>query len=761
MPPHGFAQSLTAISLMPDPGTMVGLTQVYTPTYLKGMKIDANDPFKFDFMIYRGDENLTADQKQAEYPKLVKYFLAALAIPDTDQWVNLSPYEEERIVPDNFGLTEMGRDFLAQDYLLKQISSSLTHPDTDLGKKFWDEVYARAYDKFGTTEIPTDTFNKVWVTPDKAVIYEKDGAVMVLEQHLKVMLDKDYLATRMNNTGGQVAEENDAALISQQVMREVIIPAIEKEVNEGRSFAPVRQVYSGMLLATWYKMALKESILGKLYADQSKVKGVDQDPRTNQEIYTKYVEAFKKGVFNMIKEDVDRYSQEIIPRKYFSGGFNNKYIGVISKASYENARKALEIVKNVRSGESTLALDFDRAAIQLKNVQDVQSAQIKGASPFNQTAFITKVQDQGYGSNVKVSQSAIGMYRITGLNYGLTVKDILNDKNGLLELFLGLDDAVKLLGVEDNRREGGEGYVDVYLGPSNQFVINALRAEDWDVRMEDGKIVFTAFTGSFSHLAGQTDEDAVKEHIASRVGVQSSQITLNIEPGTGGKNTVKFTVDRSQKRSIAGRVLAVMLPVVLSLTGCKYSAQDTNMNRTVPDSFVKDTAKVIGTGGIEVTTATLDGASKVGGAKADVGRMQVEMGMDELKNVLQEKGVDRGVIDQLGAFDAENFKSTKPAMTFYSVIEVSSDKSWVTVEFMENGVMIQYKFDKNGRVDKASLNENGGIDMNAAHMDLQIKRDGNGVPLPVSQQNLENIRIDGLVPVLLDIKPVTGMALFN
>ena len=36
--------------------------------------------------------------------------------------INLSPYEKNRIVEDNFGKTEMGRDLLAQDYLLKQIT---------------------------------------------------------------------------------------------------------------------------------------------------------------------------------------------------------------------------------------------------------------------------------------------------------------------------------------------------------------------------------------------------------------------------------------------------------------------------------------------------------------------------------------------------------------------------------------------------------------------------------------------------------------
>ncbi len=52
---------------------------------------------------------------------------------------------------------------------------------------------------------------------------------------------------------------------------------------------------------------------------------------------------------------------------------------------------------------------------------------------------------------------------------------------------------------------------------------------------------------------------------------------------------------------------------------------------------------------------------------------------------------------------------------------------------------------------------NGGIDMNAAKLNMQIKRDGNGVPLPVNQQNIENIQIDGLVPQVLKITPVTSL----
>ena len=55
----------------------------------------------------------------------------------------------------------------------------------------------------------------------------------------------------------------------------------------------------------------------------------------------------------------------------------------------------------------------------------------------------------------------------------------------------------------------------------------------------------------------------------------------------------------------------------------------------------------------------------------------------------------------------------------------------------------------------------GGIDFAASNLDMQIKRDGAGVPLPVAQQDLDNIHIDGLVPVIVNIRPAAGLPLFN
>ena len=197
---------------LPAPGGMVQLSPAFSPAVLKGIKLDPKNTFRFHFFVDRGDTRLSQEELKNESSKLIKYFLASLAIPEKDLWVNLSPYEKDRIVPQEFGQTEMGRDLLAEDYILKQITASLIYPGSQLGKAFWKKVYARAQAKYGTTNVPINTFNKVWIVPEKAVVYENGGVAFVLENHLKVMLEQDYLSlqkhTGIESEKAQIKETN-------------------------------------------------------------------------------------------------------------------------------------------------------------------------------------------------------------------------------------------------------------------------------------------------------------------------------------------------------------------------------------------------------------------------------------------------------------------------------------------------------------------------------------------------------------------------
>ena len=254
------------------PGVMVHLSPEFNPPILKGIKVNPDNPFRFDFILDQGDSlpgrgNVHQDLR-VEANKLIKYFLASLTIPEKDLWVNLSPYEKNRIVPESFGRTQMGRDLLAEDYMLKQITASLIYPEAEIGRIFWKRIYEQAAKKFGTTNIPVNTFNKVWILPDKAVVYEnvKTKTAYVVESRLKVMLEKDYLSYKKHNeeTPFMAYHTPSTNELASNIIREIVIPELTKEVNEGRNFALLRQVYSSLILATWYKKKIKDSILEQI-----------------------------------------------------------------------------------------------------------------------------------------------------------------------------------------------------------------------------------------------------------------------------------------------------------------------------------------------------------------------------------------------------------------------------------------------------------------------------------------------------------------
>ncbi len=348
--------SSDAVFHLPVPGVMVRLSPEYNPPILKGIKVHTDNPFKFDFILDKGDSFTKQEQLKTDAIRLIKYFLASLTVPEKDLWVNLSPYEKDRIIPPSFGQTEMGRDLLAEDYMLKQITASLIYPEDAIGKKFWKRVYEEAVKKFGTTNISVNTFNKVWIVPDKAVVYEnaKVGTAYVVRSTLKVMLEQDYLALEKNQSqpgdmfkselqgtcpqaecqpseplkvkasqGNTGTPTKDINALGSQIVREIVIPELTKEVNADKNFAQLRQVYNSLILANWYKKKIKDSILEQVYANKNKTAGIQYSSNNKNDvqlIYQRYLQAFKKGAYNFIKEETDPLSQEMIPRKYFSGG---------------------------------------------------------------------------------------------------------------------------------------------------------------------------------------------------------------------------------------------------------------------------------------------------------------------------------------------------------------------------------------------------------------------------------------------------------
>ena len=114
--------------------------------------------------------------------------------------------------------------------------------------------------------------------------------------------------------------------------------------------------------------------MSQVYADKNKVAGVNiDDPQEKQKIYQRYLQAFKKGVYNYIKEEPDLLTQQVIPRKYFSGGVNFDF--AMNGETNLKSNFAMEIVHNLPASTSDDVQKYsivsaDLAMFSIKKVID-------------------------------------------------------------------------------------------------------------------------------------------------------------------------------------------------------------------------------------------------------------------------------------------------------------------------------------------------------------------------------------------------------
>ena len=568
--PPGVAYGQTAISTpstvlnLPQPGTMVELSPFYVPLMLKGVTINPDNPFKLNFLVDSGHEQITQDALKTRTQELVKYFLAALTLPEDDIWVNLSPYEQNRIAPEMLGRTDMGRDLLSQDYILKQLMASLTYPDQGLGQTFWNQVYQKAYELYGTTQIPLNTFNKVWIIPDEAEVYVHENTAYVVKSHLKVMLEEDYLARKNNlnkekNVTKQLSDGDaqDLSRLSSSVARQVLLPAIEREVNEGKNFATLRQIYQALILASWYKKTLTSSLLNQVYSDHKKIVGVDVDDKAvKQKIYDQYLQAFQKGVYNFIREDYDEHLQTTIPRKYFSGGFS---MG-------EFTQKILKVMENRQTIPSEA---FDPVGT-LQDLEVLLAQQQRDGIVGQKTGANSDLYEEIKGriKRIALRETKTGWNRIfVGLGNSQTPADRRAVRAALQALEgVGFDQAwldtisqrIFLVNVKEERlTRTGEELGGLIIRHHNTYKILLSRQQMQNLspkalehllhELVEVEFVEAGMTNEHAHILAQTVSDAYQEQKTPENALRAGQIVLaNLRKRFGQQEISKLPAPSSE-----------------------------------------------------------------------------------------------------------------------------------------------------------------------------------------------------------------------
>jgi hypothetical protein len=323
----------------------------FAPSLFQGLRLEASDPLNFQFLLEDGESS--ADHSEIE--RMLRYFMAALALPQKDVWVNLSPGESRRVAPQALALTEIGRELLGQDYVLKQLAASLLFPESEGGRAFWENVYRQAWIRFGTVDIPLETQSRVWIVPGEISLYQQKGVVLVASARLQVLAEDDYLRFKDGKPEG--SGQSDIRRLVSDVFRQMILPELEREVNSGPAFSRLRQVYYALILADWYKKNFQMISGLSSYVDQGRLAGLaTESPHLREQVWGQYMQAYQIGVFNFVREESSPDGGQI-PRKYFSGGIS---LDVAANAEVTDSRELPRYARPLR----------------LVNVQAVDRAQV-------------------------------------------------------------------------------------------------------------------------------------------------------------------------------------------------------------------------------------------------------------------------------------------------------------------------------------------------------------------------------------------------
>src|SRR3989339_406252 len=287
------------------------------------------------------------DVLKREASILLDYFKIGLSLPNDKFWVNLRPDSQDEIIDEELAKTDLGKVMLEADLKLKQDTALFTSPKTPQGKEYWNKLYQKAGELFGTENITIPTLTRPWIVPGEIILRESSDnnskasqGAYIYKANLKVMLEEDYLKNSNQKpvTSNQIYSFNDPRLkelnqYSTQLIRELILPKLTQKVNSSKDYANLRQVYFSLILARWFKETYKgrfsggNSLLERTVPMTKLIDSGDLTNLTSQQAWDKttyfnaYQKSFQEGEYNL-SEPVYTPTGQVI-RRYMSGGIGN------------------------------------------------------------------------------------------------------------------------------------------------------------------------------------------------------------------------------------------------------------------------------------------------------------------------------------------------------------------------------------------------------------------------------------------------------
>jgi hypothetical protein len=258
-----------------------------------GLFADRGLKYAFNGVPTAGNKNLKAGRVAAAQAS--DAFFVWLSLSPDKFWVNLNPNEPDRIIDSQFGTTDAGRILLQADLRMKKTVAQLIHPDTSLGKQFWEQLDWR-------NSQACVSFRQ-WIVPAPATVREDGDGIYIADAPLNVKLESQYLQSKgIPDVLASCATVDRGTLVrNESIFRKLILPRVEQAVNKAPEYADLRRVYRSRVAAEWYRQ--RSASKATAYREMVNHNDVSSWPArqdwSSREVFNQYVDSYKKGEFRV------------------------------------------------------------------------------------------------------------------------------------------------------------------------------------------------------------------------------------------------------------------------------------------------------------------------------------------------------------------------------------------------------------------------------------------------------------------------------
>jgi hypothetical protein len=292
--------------------------------------------FSFALKAQKAEGGKIVDLKEASALS-AKAFIAGLTIPNHKFWVNLNPWEPERIIEKDVSPTDVGRIMLEADLQMKKDFNKYEDPcHSQVGVKYWKLLDEEREKLIGacmkkhpgeikeSRNILFSATTRHWIVPDGIKVYGNDEEAYVANATLKIYSEPVAKHStfdianqdRRSISKGCLDEINRSAKIYGEYVKELedrmILPLVVQDINRAERYSELRQVYISLALAQWCKerRGAPRGIFSKLINSAS-LKGIEAQTAWNpKEVWNRYVKSFKEGEYNCCLENTTTRSYE-------------------------------------------------------------------------------------------------------------------------------------------------------------------------------------------------------------------------------------------------------------------------------------------------------------------------------------------------------------------------------------------------------------------------------------------------------------------